>query len=105
MTIKEDIKHIKGMANVIRYGNGGKSFYENYFYENYKDLSVADLLLVLEDENYHDQETIIEALVSLDYWAIEEAIDIASEHFKKEELTPELSERRKKLEKVLRGRE
>lgn len=97
MTIKEDIKHIKGMANVIRYGNGGKSFYENY-----KDLSVADLLLVLEDENYHDQEVIIEALVSLDYWAIEEAIDIASEHFKKEELTPELSERRKKLEKVLR---
>ena len=99
MTIKGDIKHIKGMANVIRYNNGGKSFYENY-----KDLSVADLLLVLEDENYHDQETIIEALVSLDYEAIEEAVDIASEHFKKGELTPELSERRNKLSKELRER-
>ncbi len=99
MTIKEDIKQIKDMANVIRYTNGGKSFYERY-----KDLSVADLLLVLEDENYHDQETIIEALVSLDYEAIEEAVDIASEHFKKGELTPELSERRNKLDKELRER-
>lgn len=99
MTIKEDIKHIKGMANATRYSNGGKSFYENY-----KDLSVADLLLVLEDENYHSEETIIEALVSLDYGAIAEAIDIASEHFKKEELTPELSERRNKLDKELRER-
>ena len=99
MTIKEDIKHIKDMANVIRYNNGGKSFYENY-----KDLSVADLLLVLEDENYHSEETIIEALVSLDYGAIEEAVDIASEHFKKGELTPELSERGNKLVKELRER-
>lgn len=99
MTIKEDIKQIKDMANVIRYVNGGKSFYERY-----KDLSVADLLLVLEDENYHDMETIVEALVSLDYEAIEEAVDIASEHFKKGELTPELSERRNKLDKELRGR-
>jgi predicted RNase H-related nuclease YkuK (DUF458 family) len=99
MTIKEDIKHIKNMANAIRYGNGGKSYYEIY-----KDLSVADLLLVLQDENYHSEETIIEALVSLDYWSIKEAIDIASEHFKKEELTPELSERRSKLVKTLRER-
>jgi hypothetical protein len=99
MTIKEDIKHIKNMANVIRYNNGGKSYYEIY-----KDLSVADLLLVLEDENYHSEETIIEALVSLDYGAIAEAVDIASEHFKKEELTPELSERRSKLVKTLRER-
>jgi hypothetical protein len=99
MTIKEDIKHIKNMANAIRYGNGGKSYYEIY-----KDLSVADLLLVLQDENYHSEETIIEALVSLDYWSIKEAIDIASEHFKKEQLTPELSERRSKLVKTLRER-
>ena len=99
MTIKEDIKHIKEMANAIRYSNGGKSFYENY-----KDLSVADLLLVLEDENYHSEETIIEALVSLDYGAIGEAIDIASEHFKEGALTPELYERRTKLDKVLRER-
>lgn len=99
MSNNENIKHVKNMANVIRYGNGGKSYYEIY-----KDLSVADLLLVLEDENYHDQETIVEALVSLDYGAILEAIDIASEHFKKEKLTPELYERRCKLDKELRER-
>lgn len=97
MNTKENIKHIKNMANAIRYGNGGSSYYEKY-----KDISVADLLLVLEDENYHSEETIIEALVSLDYWAIKEAIDIASEHFKTGELTPELYERRKKLDEILR---
>ena len=97
MTIKEDIKHIKDMANVIRYGNRGKSYYEKY-----KDISVADLLLVLEDENYHDQEVIIEACVSLDYGAIIEACDIASEHDKVGELTTELGERRKKLAEALR---
>lgn len=97
MNTEENIKHIKSMANAIRYGNGGKSYYEKY-----KDISVADLLLVLEDENYHDQEVIIEACVSLDYGAIVEACDIASEHNKAEELTTELGERRKKLIEVLR---
>lgn len=99
MTIKEDVKHIKDMANVIRYGNGGKSFYENY-----KDLSVADLLLVLEDENYHSEETIIEALVSLDYEAIKEAVSIANGHFADGQLTQSLYERRTKLDKALRER-
>lgn len=97
MSNNENIKHVKSMANVIRYGNGGKSYYERY-----KDISVADLLLVLEDENYHDQEVIIEACVSLDYGAIIEACDIASEHNKAEELTTELGERRKKLVEALR---
>lgn len=97
MSNNENIKHVKSMANVIRYGNGGKSYYERY-----KDISVADLLLVLEDENYHDQEVIIEACVSLDYGAIVEACDIASEHNKAEELTTELGERRKKLVEALR---
>lgn len=100
MTVKEDIKHIKGMASVIRYNNGGKSYYEIY-----KDLSVADLLLVLEDENYHSCETIVEALVSLDYGLIESAIAIAYEHYESGYLTDELSERRAKLDKVLRKEE
>lgn len=97
MTIKENVKHIKGMANAIRYGNGGKSFYENY-----KDISVADLLLVLEDENYHSYETLIEALVTLDLGLIEEATAIAHEHNEAGALTPELSERRKKLDEIIR---
>lgn len=97
---KEDIKHIKDMANVIRYGNGGKSYYERY-----KDISVADLLLVLEDENYHDQETIIEACVSLNYGLIMEACAIAHDHFVAGELTTSLSERRQKVDKALREKE
>lgn len=97
MNTKENIKHIKDMANVIRYGLQGE-----HYYEKYKDISVADLLLVLEDENYHDQEVIIEACVSLDYGAIIEACDIAGEHNKAEELTTELGERRKKLVEALR---
>lgn len=97
MNTEENIKHIKNMADIIRYGNGGRSYYEKY-----KDISVADLLLVLEDENYHDQEVIIEACVSLSYWAIEEAIDIASEHFKAGELTQSLARRRKELDKIIR---
>lgn len=97
MNTKENIKHIKNMANAIRYGNGGSSYYEKY-----KDISVADLLLVLEDENYHDQETIIEACVSLDYGAIIEACAIAYEHCKAGELTTELGDRRRALIKQLR---
>lgn len=99
MTINEDIKHIKDMANVIRYNNGGKSFYENY-----KDLSVADLLLVLEDENYHSYETIVEAMVSLDYNFMGEAVAIAYEHNKAGHLTLELDKRRRVLDDLLRER-
>ena len=63
---------------------------------------MSDLLLVLEEENYHDEETIIEACVSLDYGAIIEACNIASEHCKLGELTTELGERRRKLVGALR---
>lgn len=97
MNNNENIKHVKNMANAIRYGNGRQSYYEKY-----KDISLTDLLLVLEDENYHDMETIIEACVSLDYELIAEACDIASEHFKAGELTGELHARRQKLDEILR---
>lgn len=91
-----DVRHVKNMANAIR--ARGDSYYDRY-----KDLSVADLLLVLEDENYHDGETIVEALVSLDYGLILEACSILLEHDKAGYLTDELSERRKKLDEILRG--
>lgn len=90
-------KQVKEMANALRKGR------ENHYYiKKYGDLSVADLLLVLEDNNYHSEETLLEALASLDYVAIIEACDILLEHIKAGSLTPELSERRKKLEEVLR---
>ena len=92
-----DIGYVKNMANVIRASMCGE-----HYYDRYKDLSVADLLLVLEDENYHSCETIVEALVSLDYGLIQSAIAIAYEHYEAGCLTPELSERRAKLDKLLR---
>jgi hypothetical protein len=57
MTIKEDVKHIKNMANVIRYNNGGKSYYANY-----KDLSVDTQAHILEqiNEGYYQGEIIEE---------------------------------------------
>jgi hypothetical protein len=57
MTIKEDVKHIKNMANAIRYNNGGKSYYENY-----KDLSVDTQAHILEqiNEGYYQGEIIEE---------------------------------------------
>ena len=91
-------KDIKSMAESIRNSLTG----EHYYDKKYGDLKVADLLLVLEDENYHDQEVIIEACVGLTYGGIVEACDIASEHNKAGELATELGERRKKLVEALR---
>lgn len=90
-------KHIKQMANVIRYGRSGESYYERY-----SDVSVADLLLVLEDENYHSYETLVEALMTLDFGLIEEATAIAHEHNEAGALTQSLSNRRQELDKVIR---
>ena len=91
------VKQVKEMAKTLRKGR------ENHYYiKKYDDLSVADLLLVLEDNNYHSCETIVEALATLDSGLIESAIAIAYEHYEAGYLTPELSERRAKLDKVLR---
>lgn len=93
----EKIKH---MANSIR-----NCFYEgatHYYDEEYKDLKVADLLLVLEDENYHTEESILEALTTLDYDLIVEACEIEVEQSKSDHLTDELSERRQALDKRIR---
>lgn len=55
------IKDIKRHADSIRKCMTG----EHYYDKNYKDLSVADLLLVLEDENWHTEETLLEALAHM----------------------------------------
>lgn len=91
-------KDIKQMAESIRRSLTG----EHYYDKKYGDLKVADLLLVLEDENYHDEETIIEACVSLDYGLIVGACFVASDHLKAGELTEEIGERRRKITEVLR---
>lgn len=86
-------RDIKRRANAIRKCMTGEAYYDR----KYKDLRVADLLLVLEDDNYHSEEVVLEALASLDYYKIVEACDIVVEQDKAECLTDELSERRAKL--------
>lgn len=43
-------REIKRRANAIRKSLTGEAYYDR----KYKDLRVADLLIVLEDDNYHD---------------------------------------------------
>lgn len=43
-------REIKRRANTIRKSLTGEAYYDR----KYKDLRVADLLIVLEDDNYHD---------------------------------------------------
>lgn len=43
-------RDIKRRANAIRKSLTGEAYYDR----KYKDLRVADLLIVLEDDNYHE---------------------------------------------------
>ena len=70
---------------------------EHYYDRKYKNLRVADLLIVLEDDNYHNEEVVLEALATLDYYKIIEACEIEVERDMAGRLTDELSERRAKL--------
>lgn len=75
----------------------------HYYDKKYGDLKVADLLLVLEDENYHTEESILEALATLNYNLILEACEIEVEESKSEYLTEELSKRWQELDKKIRN--
>lgn len=70
---------------------------EHYYDRKYKDLRVADLLIVLEDDNYHSEEVVLEALATLDYTSIVEACKLEVEQDIAGHLTSGLSERRAKL--------
>ena len=86
-------RDIKRRANAIRKAMTGEAYYDR----KYKDLRVADLLIVLEADNYHSEEVVLEALATLDYTSIVEACKLEVEQDKAECLTDELSERRAKL--------
>ena len=75
----------------------------HYYDKKYKDLTVADLLIVLENENYHTEETILEALATLNYQYILEACKIETEESEGEYLTEELPDRRRELDDKIRG--
>lgn len=88
-------RDIKRRANAIR-----KCLIEgaeHYYDRKYKDLRVADLLLILEDDNYHTEEVVLEALATINYNLILEACEIEVEQSKSDHLTEELSKRRAKL--------
>ena len=70
---------------------------EHYYDRKYKDLRVADLLIVLEADNYHSEEVVLEALATLDYTSIVEACKLEVEQDTAGRLTYGLSERRAKL--------
>lgn len=86
-------RDIKRSANSIRKCMTGEPYYDR----KYKDLRVADLLLVLEDENYHSEEVVLEALATLDYNKIVEACKLEVVQDTVECLTDDLRERRNKL--------
>ena len=86
-------RDIKRRAREIRKVMTGEAYYDR----KYKDLRVADLLIVLEDDNYHSEEVVLEALATLDYYKIVEACEFEVAQDKAECLTDELSERRAKL--------
>lgn len=86
-------RDIRRRANAIRRAMTGEPLYDR----KYKNLRVADLLIVLEDDNYHSEEVVLEALATLDYYKIVEACELEVEQDKAGCLTDELSERRAKL--------
>lgn len=86
-------RDIKRRANAIRKCMTGESYYDR----KYKDLRVADLLIVLEDDNYHSEEVVLEAIATLDYTSIVEACRLEVEQDTAGRLTYGLSERRTKL--------
>lgn len=86
-------RDIKRRANAIRKAMTGEPLYDR----KYKDLRVADLLIVLEDDNYHSEEVVLEALASMNYASIIEACKLEVEEDTAGLLTYELSERRAKL--------
>lgn len=88
-----DYKDITRRADAIRKCMTSEAYYDR----KYKDLKVADLLLVLEDDNYHSEEVVLEALASLDYYNIIEACELEVEQDRAGCLTEKLGERRRKL--------
>ena len=97
-------RDIKRRANAIRkcLVEGA----EHYYDKKYKNLRVADLLIVLEDDNYHSEEVVLEAIATLDYASIVEACKLEVEQDTAGRLTYGLSERRAKLmETINKGEE
>lgn len=90
-------RDIKRRANAIRKVMTGEAYYDR----KYKDLRVADLLIVLEDDNYHSEEVVLEALATLDYTSIVEACKLEVEQDTAGRLTYGLSERRAKLMEII----
>ncbi len=53
----------KNRAESLKKGRLGGGWYG----ENYNDITLADLLFILEDDNWHVEETIVECLATQNY--------------------------------------
>ena len=83
-------REIKRRANAIRKEMVSEAYYDR----KYKDLRVADLLILLEEDNYHTEAMVLEAIASLDYYYTLEACKIMVEQDSERSLTDELYMRR-----------
>ena len=73
-----------------------------YYCEKYGDMSLAGLLLTLENENFHSEEVLLECIAHMDYCAIVDMCKVIVEQDKAGYLTPELGARRDAIIKTLR---
>lgn len=83
---------------------GFSSEHPHRYDKNFGDLSVADLLLVLEDINYHTSETILTALATTDIDLITRACKILVEQSRTGHLSPDLYDKRRQLDKEITER-
>ncbi len=60
-----------------------------WYLENYDDITLADLLLVLEDDNWHTAETILECLATQNWYGLVEACKILVEQEEKGDISTE----------------
>ena len=67
-------RDIKRRANAIRKAMTGEAYYDR----KYKDLRVADLLIVLEDDNWEEAKDLADLLLDLNEWADNENLLVLS---------------------------
>lgn len=72
---------------------------EHYYVESYDDYTVADLLLTLEDENFHTCESLVEAMCALDSTNIVKLCEILIRQHENGGLSDEDYELRKQINK------
>lgn len=96
----EAIKDMKRRGESLKKGRES-----HYYIRKYDDVSVADILLVLEDENWHTAETLLETIAHMDYYGMLEACKLILEHDEKGHFTDDMYKRQKEIDDRMRKEE